>query len=87
MYALALKLIFVFENLENHERSVGEGSTIHHSVLIFLPGINEIDRMDKKIDQFKKADDTRQVFKRLSGRRRNYFQLSVTTFTHFYVVR
>ncbi|XP_055923260.1 probable ATP-dependent RNA helicase spindle-E [Eupeodes corollae] len=48
MYQLALKLIIVIENIESHESSNNPNQKT--SILIFLPGINEIDRMDKKLE-------------------------------------
>ncbi|XP_075146643.1 tudor domain containing 9 protein spindle E [Haematobia irritans] len=54
MYGLALKLIYVIDNIEKHETPNASTKT---SILIFLPGINEIDKMCKKLEEINETDD------------------------------
>lgn len=60
MYNLALKLIIVIDNIEKQDAAFNPDPDIDEnnkkSILIFLPGINEIDQMCKKLDQLKDTD-------------------------------
>uniref|UniRef100_A0A1A9WJJ3 Probable ATP-dependent RNA helicase spindle-E n=1 Tax=Glossina brevipalpis TaxID=37001 RepID=A0A1A9WJJ3_9MUSC len=60
MYTIALKLIVVIDTIEKQEAALSL-STINSapnksSILIFLPGINEIDQMYKRIQELNKTD-------------------------------
>ncbi|XP_005191065.1 probable ATP-dependent RNA helicase spindle-E [Musca domestica] len=54
MYGIALKLIYVIDNIEKHEAPHAAYKT---SILIFLPGINEIDKMCRLIEDINDIDD------------------------------
>lgn len=54
MYNIALKLIYVIDNIEKHEAPNEYYKT---SILIFLPGINEIDKMCKKLEDINDTDE------------------------------
>lgn len=51
MYKTALKLCIIFDRLDKQEETVNPSST-RSAILIFLPGIYEIDRMYKEIDKW-----------------------------------
>lgn len=54
MYNLALKLIIVIDNIEKQEATLNPDADENDkktSILIFLPGINEIEQMCKKLQQ------------------------------------
>lgn len=55
MYTIALKLIVVIDNIEKQEvklsLSTDNSVPVKTPILIFLPGINEIDLMCKKLEQ------------------------------------
>ena len=57
MYNLALKLIIIIDNLEKQDDAfrieTDSNDNNKKSILIFLPGINEIDEMYKKLVQLK----------------------------------
>lgn len=54
MYGIALKLIYVIDNIEKHEAPHAAYKT---SILIFLPGINEIDKMCRLIEDINDIDE------------------------------
>uniref|UniRef100_A0A1I8NW04 Probable ATP-dependent RNA helicase spindle-E n=1 Tax=Stomoxys calcitrans TaxID=35570 RepID=A0A1I8NW04_STOCA len=54
MYGIALKLVYVIDNIEKHDDPKG---VQNNSILIFLPGINEIDKMCRKLEEFGDTDD------------------------------
>ena len=60
MYNLALKLIIIIDNLEKQDDAflieTDSNENDKKSILIFLPGINEIDQMYKKLLQLKNTD-------------------------------
>lgn len=60
MYGLALKLIIIIDNLEKQEDAFQIESDINGnnktSILMFLPGINEIDNMYRKLDRLKDTE-------------------------------
>lgn len=57
MYNIAYKLIIVIDNIEKQEASVSidPGSMPQTSILIFLPGINEIDQMCNKLQSLSES--------------------------------
>uniref|UniRef100_A0A1A9UTM0 Probable ATP-dependent RNA helicase spindle-E n=1 Tax=Glossina austeni TaxID=7395 RepID=A0A1A9UTM0_GLOAU len=66
MYTIALKLIVVIDNIEKQEvklsLSADNSVPVKTSILIFLPGINEIDLMYKKLEQLNEtARDTSKL--------------------------
>lgn len=50
MYKIALKLIVICEKLDCQDEEV-QASPFKPSILIFLPGINEIERMEKTLQR------------------------------------
>lgn len=59
MYNLALKLIIVIDNIEKKQADFNPDSSLDANrvaILIFLPGINEIDLMYKRLEQLNDAD-------------------------------
>lgn len=60
MYNLTLKLIIVIDNVEKQDYVFNADSNVDEnnktSILIFLPGINEIDHMCKKLEQLNETD-------------------------------
>ncbi|KAL9900670.1 putative ATP-dependent RNA helicase spindle-E isoform 1-T2 [Glossina fuscipes fuscipes] len=59
MYNLALKLIIVIDSIEKKEADFNPDSSMDANriaILIFLPGINEIDQMYKRLEQLNDAD-------------------------------
>ncbi|XP_067635728.1 probable ATP-dependent RNA helicase spindle-E [Eurosta solidaginis] len=59
MYNIALKLIIVIDNIEKQEAAVSIENipTQQTSILIFLPGINEIDQMCTKLQLLSESED------------------------------
>lgn len=61
MYSIALKLVVVIDNIEKQEAAsslnTSANSANKTSILIFLPGINEIDQMCKKLEQLNDSDE------------------------------
>ncbi|KNC34771.1 hypothetical protein FF38_01968 [Lucilia cuprina] len=61
MYNLALKLIIVIDNIEKQDAAFSADPDVDEnnktSILIFLPGINEIEQMCKKLEQLKDTDN------------------------------
>ncbi|KAM7364026.1 putative ATP-dependent RNA helicase spindle-E isoform 2-T2 [Cochliomyia hominivorax] len=61
MYNLALKLLIVIDNIEKQDAvfNTDPDNDENHkkSILIFLPGINEIEYMCKKLEQLKDTDN------------------------------
>ncbi|XP_011209559.2 probable ATP-dependent RNA helicase spindle-E [Bactrocera dorsalis] len=59
MYNIAYKLIIVIDNIEKQEASVSmdPSSLPQTSILIFLPGINEIDQMCHKLESLSESVD------------------------------
>lgn len=56
MYHIALKLIVVIDNIEHQEAAVNMetgNNSQRTSILIFLPGINEIDQMCQRLEKVK----------------------------------
>uniref|UniRef100_A0A1A9W595 Probable ATP-dependent RNA helicase spindle-E n=1 Tax=Glossina brevipalpis TaxID=37001 RepID=A0A1A9W595_9MUSC len=59
MYNLALKLIIVIDNIEKQEANYNPNTCLDANriaILIFLPGINEIDQMYNKLQRLNEAD-------------------------------
>uniref|UniRef100_A0A1A9UDK7 Probable ATP-dependent RNA helicase spindle-E n=1 Tax=Glossina austeni TaxID=7395 RepID=A0A1A9UDK7_GLOAU len=59
MYNLALKLIIVMDNIEKKQADFNPDSSLDANrvaILIFLPGINEIDQMYKRLEQLNDAN-------------------------------
>lgn len=59
MYNLALKLIVVIDNIEKQQATFdteAQENVDKASILIFLPGIGEIEQMLKKIDQLCRSE-------------------------------
>lgn len=59
MFHLALKLIVIIDNIEKQEASLNPDitdATSKTSILIFLPGINEIEQMLRKIQLLCQAE-------------------------------
>lgn len=52
MYKLVIKLLNVFETIDKSEDELEDGADIP-SVLIFLPGINEIEELDGYLNNLK----------------------------------
>lgn len=52
LYLIALKLLYICESLDRQENSI-EINGFRSTVLIFLPGVNEIDNMEKCIEENK----------------------------------
>lgn len=52
LYKIAVKLLYVFEDFDDKENSI-EKNGFRSTVLIFLPGVNEIDNMEKCIETHK----------------------------------
>lgn len=60
MFNIGLKLVIVIDNIEKQEAFLNpeiQGSALQTSILIFLPGINEIDQMCRKLDQLNETDE------------------------------
>ncbi|XP_054743401.1 probable ATP-dependent RNA helicase spindle-E [Anastrepha obliqua] len=59
MFNIALKLIIVIDNIEKQEAAVAidNGPLQQTSILIFLPGINEIEQMSSKLKLLSESDD------------------------------
>lgn len=61
MYTLALKLIIVIANIEQQENALtlnsNPNSANNNSILIFLPGINEIEEMCKTLEFLNNSDE------------------------------
>ena len=59
MYHIALKLIVVIDNIEKQEAALNSNlseSSAKTSILIFLPGLNEIDQMCERLEKVKETD-------------------------------
>lgn len=52
LFKITVKLLYVFERLDEKEKSI-EINGFRSTVLIFLPGVNEIDNMEKCIETHK----------------------------------
>ncbi|KAI9577311.1 hypothetical protein GQX74_013020 [Glossina fuscipes] len=66
MYNLALKLIIVIDSIEKKEADFNPDSSMDANriaILIFLPGINEIDQMYKRLEQLNDADFTPEMLR------------------------
>jgi len=53
MYALCVKLIVIIDNIENAE--VDRQGNSKASILVFLPGINEIGEVYKKLEEISES--------------------------------
>lgn len=61
MYRLTLKLVIVIDNIEQQEVVLNSNSEPNsansNSILIFLPGINEINEMCKTLEWLNNTDE------------------------------
>jgi HrpA-like RNA helicase len=55
VYITALRLVMIFSKIEEDEAKSNERKLKRHTVLVFLPGLYELEQMFKKLEEtFKK---------------------------------